>query len=160
VLELQRGATGFRHISEPELPEVDVRRFRAGCYAAARAAHTVVDRIVERTYPETFHFAVLAGTAASVRILCHLVHPWIAFVEEGTGNWLDPGVFREPPVWAAEFTREGFTVLSAELLDSPLRDSDTAALAAAEWSQIHSWEKQLVGQSSLTLGQTLFNSWD
>jgi hypothetical protein len=149
----ERGVTGFRDVNDPELPVVDVRLFRAGCYAGAQAAGGAVEQIVERTYPRNFHSASIGVAADRFEILCHFGYPWIAFIEEGTGSWADPGVFVDPPVWAAVFAETGFTVMSRDLLDSPLSEVDPAALTKAEWSQIVSWRPASVGQ-------TLFNSWD
>jgi len=153
VFRLERGATGFRHGKDQELPAVDIRMFRAGCHAAARVAGGTVELIVERTYPRNFHSAVIAAAAGRLGILCHVHHPWIAFIEEGAGSGGYPGVFVDPPAWAGTFAEMNFTIMSRGLLDSPLSEVDTAALTTAEWSQIRSWRPASVGRA-------LFNSWD
>ncbi len=153
MFRLERGATGFWYGKEPELPEIPVRRFRGGCYEAARSAGGAVERIVERTYPDNFHSAVIVGSADRFAILCNAAYPWIAFVEEGAGDVAGPGAFVDPPTWAAAFAEMSFLVLNRQLLDSPLSSVDTSAWGKGEWMQIRSWRPASVGQ-------TIFNSWD
>jgi hypothetical protein len=74
--------------------------------------------------------------------------------EDGTGDWADPGVFLDPPPWAAVFADLGwFTLLGRELLTTPLDEVDTAALANDEWRRIRYW-------GPANVGRTLFNAWD
>ncbi|MEU4621355.1 hypothetical protein AB0G04_15455 [Actinoplanes sp. NPDC023801] len=153
MLRLGKGITGFRHGREPQLPEVPVRRFRGACHEAARAAGGTVERVTERAYPANFHSAVIVTPAGRSAILCNAVHPWIAFVEENTGDVADPGTFLDPPPWAAAFSAADFGVLGRTVLDSPLDTADTTALGKGEWLQIHSWRPE-------TVGRTVFNSWD
>jgi hypothetical protein len=153
VFRLERGVTGFGDQKGPELPATDIRTFRAACYAAARAAEGSVDRITERTYPRNFHSAVFVTPNDPYTILCQGYYPLIAFVHHGTGSWASPGVFMDPPTWAGVFADMGFTLMSRRLLDSPLSEVDTTALTAADWTQIRSWRP-------VSLGKTLFNSWD
>lgn len=152
MLRLERGATGFAGRDEV-LPAVDVRLFKAGCHAVARAAGGAVERIAEREYPSSFHSATIATRTGAVRMLCHATHPWIAFVEDGTGSWADPGVFIDPPPWAAVLTGTGFTLLGRELLESSPDEADMTALAAAEQRQIRYWRPP-------DLGRLIFNGWD
>lgn len=153
MFRLERGATGFGYGKEPELLKFPVRRFRGGCYEAARAAGGAVEQIVERTYPRNFHSAVIVASAHRFAIVCNAIYPWIAFVEAGIGDVAGPGVFVDPPTWAAAFAEMGFVVMKRQLLDSPLNVVDTAALGRGEWLQIRSWRPASVGQ-------TVFNSWD
>ncbi|MBB3101231.1 hypothetical protein FHR83_008959 [Actinoplanes campanulatus] len=148
MFRLERGATGFRHGKEPDLPEVPLRRFRAGCHEAARRASGAVEQIRERAYPRNYHSAAIMAPEGRFVILCHAVHPWIAFAEED-----DPGTFSDPPAWATAYTDMGFVVMSRELLDSPLSDVDTTALGKGEWMQINSWRPE-------STGRAVFNSWD
>jgi hypothetical protein len=149
VFRLERGATGF---GGPQR-SIDVRPFRTGCYAASRAAGGTLEDIADREYPGTFHSAVVATRAARVRILCHTIHGWIAFVEDGPGHRADPGVFLDPPPWAAVFADLGFTLLGRDLLTTPLAEVDTTALTRDEWRHIRYWRPANVGR-------TLFNAWD
>jgi hypothetical protein len=153
VFRLETGVTGFRHGKEPELPEVPVRRFRGACHEAARQAGGSVGQVAEKTYPRNFHSAVIVGSADRFAVLCNAVYPWVAFVEEGTGDMLSPGVFVDPPACAAAFTGSGFVVLSRRLLESPLSAVDTTALGKGERMQIRSWQPTSVGQA-------VFHSWD
>lgn len=152
MFRLERGATGFGG-HEPERSAVDIRLFKTGCYTASRAANGVVEQFAEREYPGSFHFAVIATHADRLRVLCHATHPWVAFAEDGTGSWADPGVFIDPPPWTGVLADLGFTLLSRELLNTPLDETDTTALAKAEWSQIRYW-------CPPNVGRTLFNGWD
>ncbi|WP_063754369.1 hypothetical protein [Streptomyces sp. NRRL S-1813] len=83
--------------------------------------------------------------------LFHAHYPLIAFV--GGRRYWYTGQFQEPPAWAGVLADVGFVVLSAARLLSPLVESDTSALSAAERRQIERWRPE-------TLGATLFNSWD
>lgn len=134
MFRLERGATGFRHVSEPELPVVDVRLFRAGCFAAARPGG-----VVEFTSEGSFHAAVITTVTGRLGVRCHRHHPWIA-VTEG-----------EIPV--AAFFDPVFTILGREVLELPLSAVDTSALSEAEWTQIRYWQPE-------TVGQAVFNFWD
>jgi hypothetical protein len=153
VFRLERGVTGFRFGKEPELPEISVQRFRGACYEAARMTGGAVERVAEKDYPRNFHSAVIVGPPGRTTVLCNAVHPWVAFVEEGTGDTVGPGAFVDPPACAQAFPEMGFVVMGRELLESPLSVVDTAALGKAEWIQIRSWQPTCVGQ-------TVFNSWD
>ncbi|MBW6438855.1 hypothetical protein KZ829_34510 [Actinoplanes hulinensis] len=153
MFRLERGATGFRHAKEPELPEIPLRRFRGGSHEAARRAGGAVEQIRERAYPRDYHSAVIVASGSRFVILCHAVHPWIAFAEKDAGDLDSPGTFSDPPVWATAYTDMGFVVMSRELLDSPLSDVDTTALGEGEWMQIHSWRPE-------STGRAVFNSWD
>ncbi|MBO3738845.1 hypothetical protein [Actinoplanes flavus] len=153
MFRLERGATGFRYGKEPELPEIPLRRFRGCCHEAARRAGGTVDQVHERAYPRDYHRAVIVTPDGRFVVLCHAVHPWIAFVEEDTGDLDGPGNFLDPPVWATAYTDTGFVVMSRELLDSPLSDVDTTALGKGEWMQIRSWRPA-------STGRAVFNAWD
>jgi hypothetical protein len=152
VFRVARGATGFAS-SESERSSVDIRLFRTGCYAASRAADGAVEHFVEREYPGSFHSAVIATPAVRLRVLCHATHPWVAFTEDGTSSWADPGVFVDPPPWTEVFADLGFALLRRKLLTMPLSETDTSELAKAEWRQIRFWRPPNVGR-------TLFNGWD
>ncbi|WP_143235405.1 hypothetical protein [Paractinoplanes atraurantiacus] len=152
MFRLERGVTGFRSAKEPELPEVQVRTFRRGCYEAARAAGGAVEQLVESAYPRNFHSAVVVTSNDQLAILCNAMYPLIAFAGGGTGD-LEPKAFVHPPTWAARFSEIGFVVMSRQVLDSPLGGVDTAALGKAEWMQIDSWRPASVGG-------TVFNSGD
>jgi hypothetical protein len=152
VFRLAGGVTGFYHGEAPDRPEVPIRQFRGGCHAAARAAGGRVEKVVEMSYPGTFHSAVLASATGRVSILCHFMCPWIAFIEGDPELW-HPAAFAEPPAWSAVFAEFGFTVLSRAVLDAPLSEADTTALTKADWSQIRSWRPASVGR-------LVFNSWD
>lgn len=153
MFRLERGATGFRDSKEPELPEISVQRFRGACYEAARTMGGAVERVAEKTYPRNFHSAVIAGSAGRFAVLCNAVHPWVAFVEEGDGDGVDPRAFVDPPACATAFADMGFIVMGRELLEAPLNVVDTAGLRNVEWLQIRSWRPESVGR-------TVFNSWD
>lgn len=152
VFRLERGVTGFRSDREQELRGVAARMFRAGCYEAARAAGGAVEQVLESAYPRNFHSAVMIAPSGRFAILCNVTYPWIAFAGQGTGD-LEPKAFADPPGWAATFADAGFTVMSRQVLNSPLNAVDTTALGKAEWLQINSWRP-------VTVGETVFNSWD
>ncbi|MEU4423078.1 hypothetical protein AB0F81_20835 [Actinoplanes sp. NPDC024001] len=153
MFRLEPGSTGFGAGREPELPRIDLRGFRTGCHLAARAAGGTLEGITERTYPGTFHAAVVTTATERFRILGHAHHPWVAVTEDGTGNWADPRVFVDPPAWTGVFGDLGFTVLSRAVLGAPLSDVDTSALRWPDWTQIRSWKPE-------TVGRTIFNCWD
>lgn len=150
---MARGTTGFRDYREPALPEVDVRRFRAACYAAARAAGGTVDAVRAPTYLGNFHTASITTACGPFTMWCHGHYPWLAFVAAEPSAASRSTVFMDPPEWADTFTDCGFTVLRRALLDSPLTAVDTTALTGAEWAQIRTWQPASVGE-------TLFNRWD
>lgn len=131
MFRLERGATGFRHVTEPELPVVDLRLLRA------------TGMVLGPPSLGSFHAAVLITPAGRFAVRCHRHHPWIAFIEGET--------YADPP--AGVFLNPAFTLLGPEVLDLPLSAADTTALAKAEWTQIRYWQPE-------TVGQTLFNSWD
>ncbi|RAK29211.1 hypothetical protein B0I29_1182 [Actinoplanes lutulentus] len=144
--------TGFCSGKELKLPEVPVRTFRDGCYAAARAAGGAVERVFESAYPRNFHSAAIVAPNDRIAILCNAVYPWIAFAGAGAGD-LESKAFVDPPAWAAAFAEIGFVVMSRQVLGSPLGSVDTAALGKAEWLQIDSWRPASVGEA-------VFNFWD
>lgn len=148
---LERGATGFRHVSEPLLPHVDVKECRAAWYDAARTAGGEVGDFKEQVYPQNFHSATLTLRDEEHVALFHPHHPLIAFVEDRRLGYLTE--FLDPPTWASALTGCGFTVLDRSLLLSPLAAADTSGLTAVEWRQIEYWEPP-------TVGATLFNWWD
>ncbi|MBT2448918.1 hypothetical protein J7F03_17825 [Streptomyces sp. ISL-43] len=148
---LERGATGFRHISEPPLPDTDIDACRAAWHAAARAAGGQVGDFVEQRYPQNFHSATITDQDGTHVALFHAHHPLIAFVDERRYAFTDE--FQDPPAWAAPLTDHGFVILSASLLRSPFSEADASALADAEWNQIKYWEPE-------TVGTVLFNFWD
>ncbi|GGR51201.1 hypothetical protein GCM10010168_82470 [Actinoplanes ianthinogenes] len=143
-MRLERGATGFWQQGDPELPVVDVRRFRGACHEAARVADGAVERVTERRHPRSFHEAVLVAGAQRYVVRCHGVHPLIAF---------DPDQAIDPPGWGEVFIGFGFEVLGREVLGLPLDRVDTSRLGPAEWEQIRYWQAQ-------TVGETLFHTWD
>ncbi|MEV6851940.1 hypothetical protein [Actinoplanes sp. NPDC051411] len=152
MFRLERGVTGFRSGKDPELPEVSVRRFRGGCFEAARAAGGAVEEVFESTYPRNFHSAIIVAPNGRFPILGNTMYPWIAFVGASTDD-LAPKAFADPPSWAATFVEAGFTVMSRQVLDSPLGAVDTTALGKAERLQIDSWRPGSVGEA-------VFNAWD
>jgi hypothetical protein len=83
--------------------------------------------------------------------LCHAYLPLVAYVVGQCFRLVYE--FRDPPVWSQPFTDSGFIVLSAEQLNAPLTDVDTAILTDMEWREVRFWE-------ITTLGGVLFNSWD
>ncbi|MGA5129859.1 hypothetical protein ACPCTO_08640 [Streptomyces olivoreticuli] len=148
---LPRGATGFFRPKDGPLPETDLRAFRAGLHAAARAAGGKVGEVEERAYPRTFHAAsVIVGADESV-ILCHAHHPWIAFARERRVLYNDE--FLAPPPWAYAFAHAGLMVLSGEELFMPLSDVDTSVLTQGEWQEVRFY-------GITALGGVLFNAWD
>ncbi|MEU2061262.1 hypothetical protein [Streptomyces sp. NPDC013455] len=147
---LPRGATGFCRPTDGPLPQTDRRMFRTALHAAARAARGHVGEVSERTYPRTFHTAVIEGTAGCV-VLCHAHHPWIAFAAEQREWYTEQ--FLAPPPWAHVFTDLGFVVLDRARLTLPLADVDTSVLTRGEWRHV-----RLYGIT--TLGGVLFNAWD
>ncbi|MCB5181839.1 hypothetical protein [Streptomyces antimicrobicus] len=151
VFVLPRGATGFRHISEPELPRTGVEVCRAAWQAAARAAGGEAVDFMEHGYPQSFHSGSLTDDAGPHVAVFHANYPYVAFVDERRCAYSDE--FLEPPAWAAALCAAGFTVLGAAVLRAPLDACDTSALGDAEWSQIEYWEPP-------TLGALLFNMWD
>ncbi|RSS81927.1 hypothetical protein [Streptomyces sp. WAC06614] len=152
VFRVPRGATGFRHINEPELPQVDPAVCDAAWDAAARAAGGEVGYHRKRWYPQNFHCAALTDRAAAPHVaLFHGHHPYVAFVPEPGLAYTDE--FLDPPTWADALTAHGFTVLGAALLRTPVQECDTGALAETEWHQIDYWQPP-------TLGALLFNWWD
>jgi hypothetical protein len=132
VFRLEWGVTGFRYGKAPELPEVSIRGFQGACYKAARATGGAVEQVVERNYPRNFHSAVIVGPTGRFALLCNAVYPWIAFVEEGTDGAAAPEAFADPPTGSTAFTEMGFTLMSRQLLESPLSVVDTAALGKAK----------------------------
>lgn len=80
---LPRGATGFRHVSEPPLPDTDPELCRTAWRAAARAAGGQVGDFVEECYPQNFHSSTLTDRDAGAHVaLFHVHHPLVAFVDE------------------------------------------------------------------------------
>ncbi|WAP55775.1 hypothetical protein [Streptomyces sp. S465] len=151
TFRLERGVTGFRDWSDPPVPSTDPRACRAACYAAARAAGGQVEDFTEQEYPQNFHSATISDRNGAHVALFHTHYPLIAFVGDRRFWYTDE--FQEPPTWATVLREAGFVVLSAAQLLSPLAESDTSALSAAEWRQIKHWRPE-------TLGATLFNLWD
>ncbi|BDH12742.1 hypothetical protein [Streptomyces hygroscopicus] len=151
TLRLEKGVTGFRDGSDPPVPATDPRACRVAWYAAARAARGQVEDFTEQEYPQNFHSATISDREGTHIALFHAHYPLIAFV--GGRRYWYTGEFQEPPSWAGVLADVGFVVLSAARLLSPLVESDTSALSAAEWRQIKHWRPE-------TLGATLFNSWD
>ncbi|MFD7557094.1 hypothetical protein ACFV9E_21485 [Streptomyces sp. NPDC059835] len=150
---LEKGATGFWHVSEAPLRETEVGRCRAAWYAAALAAGGQPGDFAERVYPYNFHSAtVVDGAGGRHVVLFHAHQPLVAFVEERKYGYTDE--FLEPPAWGvAAFGDAGFVVLSAAQLLSPLKEWDTSVLSPSELKQIAYWEPR-------TLGAALFNAWD
>lgn len=148
---LEKGATGFRHVSEPALPDVGASVCRAAWQGAARAAHGRLGEFAGRGYPENFHRATIADRGGVHEMLFHAHQPLIAFVTVRRHWYTDE--FRDPPRWGAAFGDAGFVVLSAAQLLSPLGEWDTSVLSPAETSQIEHWQPA-------NLGATLFNAWD
>ncbi|MFZ3471049.1 hypothetical protein ACODT3_21380 [Streptomyces sp. 4.24] len=149
---LPRGATGFRHVSEPPLPDTDPEDCRAAWQAAALAAGGRVEDFVEECYPQNFHSATLTDREGAAHVaLFHVHHPLVAFVDERRFGYTDE--FEDPPPWAAPLTDAGFTVLSAAVLRSPFSEADTSALAETERSEIDYWQPE-------TIGTAVFNMWD
>ncbi|MET9514153.1 hypothetical protein [Streptomyces sp. NPDC002994] len=146
-----RGATGMFRPKDGPLPATDLRAFRTGLYAAARAAGGKVGEVEEQAYPCTFHTASIVDGSADHVILCHAHHPWVAFARDRR-RW-DTREYLAPPPWACAFTHAGLEVLSGEQLSTPLSDVDTSVLTQGEWRQIRYAE-------ITTLGGVLFNAWD
>ncbi|WP_245234529.1 hypothetical protein [Streptomyces flavochromogenes] len=144
------GGTGFRDRTDPPLPRTDPRTCRAAWHAAARVAGGQVEDFTEQEYPQNFHSATINDRDGTHIALFHAHHPLIAFVGDRRYRYSDE--FRDAPTWATVLTDAGFAVLSAARLLSPLTESDTSALSAAEWRQIKHWRPE-------TLGATLFNAW-
>ncbi|MEV0622417.1 hypothetical protein AB0I81_54510 [Nonomuraea sp. NPDC050404] len=151
AFRLERGSTGFHYIGDAPTPEADPRSCRTAWYAAARAAGGRVTDFTERRYPQNFHSATLTNRDGTHVALFHAQSPLVAFVDDRRHYYTDE--FRDAPAWAVSLNDFGFTVLSASLLRSPLREEDTAALSTAELNQIKYWQPE-------TIGATLFNSWD
>lgn len=151
TFRLEKGVTGFRDLSDPPVPSTDPRACRAAWYAAARAAGGQVEDFAELEYPQNFHSATISDRGGTHIALFHAHYPLVAFVGDRRYWYTDE--FREPPSWATVLSDVGFVVLSARRLLSPLAESDTSALSAAEWHQIKHWRPG-------SLGATLFNSWD
>ncbi|MBP2407044.1 hypothetical protein [Streptomyces syringium] len=148
---LERGVTGFRDQGDPPLPHADPKACRTAWHSAARAAGGEVKDFTEQKYPQSFHSATIKARSGTHIGLFHAHYRLIAFASDRRSSYTDE--FQEPPAWAAALSDDGFAVLSAVQLLSPLADSDTSALSAAEWRQIRYWQPA-------TLGATLFNAWD
>ncbi|WP_405691326.1 hypothetical protein [Streptomyces sp. NBC_00057] len=133
------------------MPSTDPGVCRAAWHAAARAAGGQVEDFTEQEYPQNFHSATISDRDGTQIALFHAHYPLVAFVE-GRRYWYTEE-FQEPPAWATVLSDFGFIVLCAARLLSPLEESDTSALSAAEQRQIKHWRPE-------TLGATLFNSWD
>ena len=112
-----------------------------------------VEQVVEATYPRNFHSASIVRSADRFAVLCNAIYPWVAFAEEGADDVVVSETFVDPPTWATAFTETGFTVMSRQLLESPVSAVDTAALGKGKRVEIHSWR-------SASVGETVFNSWD
>jgi hypothetical protein len=149
---MERGATGFRHVSEPPLPAVGLAACRAAWTAAARATGASDGEVREYGQTPNYFTATLTARAGEAHVaLFHMRHPLIAFVEDLRVGYLTE--FLDPPAWAGVLADHGFRILPGELLLSPLTAVDTSARAPTEWRQIEYWEPP-------TLGATLFNWWD
>ncbi|MGW2146084.1 hypothetical protein ACWCOT_17390 [Nonomuraea bangladeshensis] len=151
VFRLERGVTGFRHVSEPPVPETEPRRCRRAWSAAARRARGQVGDFAEREYPQSFHSATINDRDGAHLALFQAQVPLVAFVSDR--RWAYSDEFLDPPAWAVALSPFGFTVLGTSLLMSPLTKVDTTALSAAEWREIEYWKPK-------TLGELLFNAWD
>ncbi|MDX2650064.1 hypothetical protein PV341_42215 [Streptomyces sp. PA03-1a] len=148
---LPRGATGFYRPKDGHLPETDLGAFRGALYAAARAAGGKVGEVEKQAYPRTFHTASVRDGAEEPIILCHVYHPWIAFVQR-LGDWQSEE-FVAPPPWASSFEHAGFVALARRQLATGLTDLDTSGLSQSEWREIRY-------SGVTTLGGVIFNAWD
>ncbi|MFI9724612.1 hypothetical protein ACIHFE_34160 [Streptomyces sp. NPDC052396] len=148
---LEKGATGFRDRHDPPLRMTRLTMCRTAWYAAARAARGRVGYFAEQEDPQSFHSATISDPGGMHVMLFHAYQPLIAFVAGRRYGYTDE--FVEPPVWSAAFGDFGFVVLGEVQLRSPLAAADVSGLSAAELRQVSYWRP-------MSLGATLFNSWD
>ena len=153
-LQLQRGTTGFWHVSDPPLPSTDSRQFRADLYHVARVVGADV-LYKPRRDPSAncnFYDALLDLSGVHIRVLLNVVNPLVAFARD----WASPG---SPPVFvdqsdlAAAFAELAYTVISLQTLESPVTNDNIALLAPAEVEQLDYWKPNRIGD-------VVFNYWD
>ena len=148
---LPRAATGFYRPKDGPPPTTDLRTFRTGLHAVARAVGGRVGELEEVSYPRTFHLASIVEHTGESVVLCHAHHPWIAITDVRREWYTDQ--FLAPPPWADAFTHLGFEVLGPDRLNLPLSDVDTSVLSHDERREVRAYRID-------TLGGILFNGWD
>ena len=158
---LQPGITGFLGYKD-KLPTIDLKSFKACCYAIVIAVEGRVLEFQPADYGKNFHHALLQVDAPRSRILVLLnqAYPLIAFADPISCNYCHLE-FMDVPSLSKQFdrTKSGYEykVLSKQELETAFNSVDekllTTILLAAEISQIRHWQPQRVGE-------IVFNFWD
>ena len=147
-MQLPRGITGFDVSTS-----VDVRAFRKTLYAAARdAGFTVEDPPPDHAkIHHTLVRSLISYRDEQFSLLLNIHHPYVAFAEPNTDLLNFNFEFRDCDALAVNLF--GYTVLSAEFLNSPVSADSIALLGEAERHELKYWAPQ-------TLGHVVFNFWD
>ncbi|NJQ06952.1 hypothetical protein [Streptomyces lonarensis] len=148
---LPYGATGFLRRGAGPLPEVPAAEFRAALHHAARVARGRITAMNERSYPLTYHHALISDRQGDHTVLGHCHLRWIAFVDDVAEIHREE--FVTPPDWAVAFTHAGFAVLGRETLRLGLDQAGWDALTPFERREARFHETR-------TLGGAVFNRWD
>lgn len=142
-LLLPRGVTGFRHVSEPALPDVSPERLRSALGVASRSRATIAPSDgVARSFHRAF---VDAGL-----VVCNQHFAWVAAARGPQDGELE---FLDPPAWLGGL--DGFVVLDRATLESSVTPDDPrlADLGPTEREQLRYWRPR-------RLGDVIFNLWD
>ena len=153
-MELPRGITGFRHVSDPPLPVCDLAAFRGHCFAAARALKVRVARKIGTSEVEpNFAYVVLELRNRPIAVLLNRHFPVVAFAEplvEGEAFVR----FSYVPELGEAFREFGvYEVADESVLTESLKPEHLQRLAPAEREQIRYWKPRQVGE-------VMFNFWD
>ena len=147
-MQLPRGITGFDVSTS-----VDVRAFRSTLYTAARDSGFTVD---EPPPDEAKLYHTLVRSLVSFReeqwsLLLNIHHPYVAFASPNTDVLNFNFDFRDCDTLAVNLF--GYTVLSAEFLNSPVTEDAISLLGESELHELKYWAPQ-------NIGHVVFNFWD
>lgn len=154
LMKLQRGITGFRHVGDEPLPEIDLRAFRTVFHeVACKVAATVVHNPRRNPNVEcNFVDALLKTDEDEIVVLLNCVHPLVALTAKFAGG--GPIEFRDVPALTAAFSDyPEYTVLSTEVLSQQPTADMLTLLGEAELEQCNYWKPT-------RLGDVIFNYWD
>jgi hypothetical protein len=154
LLPLPRGVTGLRSASDPPLPTISRADALAGALPMLVGGGAVAVAPPDPGSVHTSFHDVQArwrGRSEPVRLLCHRVHPWIAFARLPNGSSLEIA-FVPPPAGITQ-PLEPFLLVPLSLLERPVEPSAIAQLAPAELEQVAYWRPA-------RLGDVIFQYWD
>ena len=136
-MELPRGITGFRNVSDPILQLNDVSAFNTNCFTAARAVNGKVVTLAARvaSTATNFTFALMELSLGQIAVLINAHFPVIAFANPLFEN-CSRIRFTDVPELAMAFQDFGtYEVLSVAELSATLTPTLAKQLSSAELKQ-------------------------